>query len=469
MIKTEQIIEITLKELPHFEVEEIPPVISAAEYESRLTRVREKMQDRNLTHLVIYADREYFSNVEFFTGFDPRFEEALLIIEKEDLPTLVAGNEGLWYAEACPLELKKELYQDFSLQGQPRSKSQILEQIFAQTGIKENSKVGVIGLKYYGTGRAEDKYIIDIPAYIVDVLRTIAGKENVINTADIMKDPEEGLRAVGLSSTEIALAEIASTEASLGLENFLINFRVGMTEMEASKLLKLDGSPLPVHPNVNFGEKNVLLGVASPTYTQKAELGEVMNVSNNRRRALVARLGVIASKPEELKPEMKGIVESFYKPYFAALVNWYETIGIGVTGGEVYAKTMALIGDEKFGVGLNPGHLIHTDEWVNTPFFKDSPYVLKSGMLIQCDIIAMPGGEYVGVHIEDGIALADASLREEIKLKYPESWQRILARRKFMQGILGVKIREEVLPLSNWQLMLNPYMLNPKVVLAVER
>jgi hypothetical protein len=101
---------------------------------------------------------------------------------------------------------------------------------------------------------------------------------------------------------------------------------------------------------------------------------------------------------------------------------------------------MALIGDEKFGVGLNPGHLIHTDEWVNTPFFKDSPCVLKSGMLIQCDIIAMPGGEYVGVHIEDGIALANASLREEIKSKYPKSWQRIIARRKFMQETLGDRV-----------------------------
>jgi hypothetical protein len=52
----------------------------------------------------------------------------------------------------------------------------------------------------------------------------------------------------------------------------------------------------------------------------------------------------------------------------------------------------------------------------------------------------MPGGEYVGVHIEDGIALANASLREEIKSKYPKSWQRIIARRKFMQETLGDRV-----------------------------
>ncbi len=468
MVTAEQIREITLEKLPHLEVEEAPPIVTAAEYETRIERARAQMKAEHLTHLLIYADREYFSNLEFFTGHDPRFEEALLIIGTVGV-TLVVGNEGLAYAEACPLKLNKVLYQEFSLQGQPRNKGKQLDEILAAAGIGNTSRVGVVGLKYYIHDQTEAKRRLDIPAYIVDLLRELVGAKQVVNATALMKQAETGLRAAGLSSTELVLAEIASTEASLGLENFLNNFRVGMTEMEASKLLNLDGSPLPVHPNVNFGRENVLLGVASPTYTKRAELGEVMNVCNNRRRALVARLGVIAAKPEELKPEMQGIVETFYKPYFAAMVNWYEAVGIGVTGGEVYDRTMALIGDEEFGVGLNPGHLIHTDEWVNTPFFKDSPYRLQSGMLIQCDTIAMPGGDYVGVHVEDGIALADAGLRAEIKTEYPQSWARIMVRRQFMTETLGVKLREEVLPLSNLQLTLHPYMLNPHVILAVKR
>lgn len=38
-----------------------------------------------------------------------------------------------------------------------------------------------------------------------------------------------------------------------------------------------------------------------------------------------------------------------------------------------------------------------------------------------------------------------------------------------MTETLGVKLREEVLPLSNLQLTLHPYMLNPHVILAVKR
>ncbi len=469
MVSAEQIVEITLEELPHLEVEEIPPVVTAEEYESRIEKARQKMEAQNLTHLVVYADREYFANIEFFTGYDPRFEEALLVIGLEGDPTLVVGNEGMDYAAACTVRLNKVLCQDFSLQGQPRNEGQPLTVIFPQIGIGKASRIGVVGMKYYFEDKEEDPYRLDIPAYMVDLLRSLAGKEKVVNATAIMKHPEEGLRAVGLSSTELALAEIASTEASLGLANFLNNLRLGMTEMEASKLLQLDGNPLPVHPNINFGRQHVMMGVASPTYTKRAELGEVMNVSNNRRRALVARIGVIARGPEDLKPEMKTIVDDFYKPYFTAMVNWYETVGLGVTGGEVYDRTMSIIGTKEFGVGLNPGHLIHTDEWVNTPFFKGSPYQLKSGMLIQCDTIAMPGGKFVGAHVEDGIALADAALRAELKAKYPKSWERIMFRRKFMQETLGVNLREEVLPLSNLQFTLHPYMLNPKVILAVKR
>ena len=38
------------------------------------------MEERKLTHLVVYGDREHFANLAYLTGFDPRFEEAVLIV-----------------------------------------------------------------------------------------------------------------------------------------------------------------------------------------------------------------------------------------------------------------------------------------------------------------------------------------------------------------------------------------------------
>jgi hypothetical protein len=56
------------------------PEPTVAELEERLGRCRRLMAASGLTHLVIYGDREHFANLMYLTHFDPRFEEALLII-----------------------------------------------------------------------------------------------------------------------------------------------------------------------------------------------------------------------------------------------------------------------------------------------------------------------------------------------------------------------------------------------------
>ena len=53
-------------------------------------------------------------------------------------------------------------------------------------------------------------------------------------------------------------------------------------------------------------------------------------------------------------------------------------------------------------------------------------------MAFQVDIIPATGTDYFTTNIEDGIALADASLREAFAGAHPEAWSRIEARRAFM-------------------------------------
>jgi hypothetical protein len=50
------------------------------EYQVRIDALRSAMDRRGLTHLVVYGGRERFANLAYLTGFDPRFEEAVLII-----------------------------------------------------------------------------------------------------------------------------------------------------------------------------------------------------------------------------------------------------------------------------------------------------------------------------------------------------------------------------------------------------
>ena len=88
---------------------------------------------------------------------------------------------------------------------------------------------------------------------------------------------------------------------------------------------------------------------------------------------------------------IRDYVEKLAAPYFACAADWYETIGIGVTGGEMDALVKRHLGDPFFGVGLNPGHLIHLDEWMNTPIYPGSSERLQSGQAIQIDIIPATG------------------------------------------------------------------------------
>jgi hypothetical protein len=170
---------------------------------------------------------------------------------------------------------------------------------------------------------------------------------------------------------------------------------------------------------------------------------------------------------KELPAGIADYVEKLVRPYFEAAAAWYETIGIGVEGGAIYDAVMSRLGDPFFGVGLNPGHLIHLDEWVHSPIRQYGDIRLASGMALQCDIIPATGTAYFTSNIEDGIALADEALRSEIRGKYPECWQRIERRRAFMARELGIKLKPEVLPFSNIPAWLPPFWLAPEKIMSM--
>src|SRR5262249_18321563 len=63
--------------VPELLVPEEQPVLPPAEYKRRLDALRRRV---SADAIVVYADREHFANLAFFSGFDPRFEEAILVL-----------------------------------------------------------------------------------------------------------------------------------------------------------------------------------------------------------------------------------------------------------------------------------------------------------------------------------------------------------------------------------------------------
>lgn len=65
-------------EWPEFGLADFPGPPAPDELETRLSRLRNEMRQRGLTHLAVYGDREHMANLMYLVHFDPRFEEALL-------------------------------------------------------------------------------------------------------------------------------------------------------------------------------------------------------------------------------------------------------------------------------------------------------------------------------------------------------------------------------------------------------
>jgi hypothetical protein len=78
--------------LPEFGLPREQPIIPAATHEARIAAARQRSAAAGYDALLVYADREHFANMAYLTGFDPRFEESLLILTEDKL-TLLVGNE----------------------------------------------------------------------------------------------------------------------------------------------------------------------------------------------------------------------------------------------------------------------------------------------------------------------------------------------------------------------------------------
>ncbi len=445
---------LTSLELPDFGGPDADPGLPPALYEDRLEAIRERADARGYDRLVVYADREHSANLAFLTGFDPRFEEAILVVGPTGRPTILVGNECLGMARAAPLSLNAELFQDLSLPSQPRDRSRPLATLLGDAGIGPGSTIGVVGWKTLA-----DRTILEAPAFLVDELRRLAGATGTVeNATDLLIDPAEGMRVIN-EAEQLAAFERAACRTSQGVRQVLFGLRPGMTEREAVRLLDWDGTPLSCHLMLSSGPR-ASLGLLSPG-DRTIDRGDRFTVAFGIWGALNCRAGFVADGAQELPMSTRDYVERLVGPYFEAVAEWYAALRVGQVGGVLHEIIARRLGDPFFGIFLNPGHQIHLDEWVNSPFFAGSTIELRSGMALQVDIIPATGGEYFTTNLEDGIALADRALRDDIATRFPDTWARIEARRRFMRDQLGIELHPDVLPFSNIPGYLVPFLLRP--------
>ena len=178
-------------DLPDFGMPKVEPRVSGENYQTRLEKLYEAAEAAEFKSFVVYGDREHGSNLAYLTGYDPRFEESMLIMDVASRKsTLMMGHEGLGYFPVSPVKesLRPVLYPSFSLMAQDRSTTRPISIILMEAGIENGDRVGVAGWKYYTEKEtANPEYWLEAPSYIVDALREAVGKRNVVNANRLLR------------------------------------------------------------------------------------------------------------------------------------------------------------------------------------------------------------------------------------------------------------------------------------------
>src|ERR1700728_2598702 len=329
--KTHRLIEV---EWPEFGPAERPRAVEVAELEGRLKALRTAMASVGLSHVVVYADREHFANLTYLTNFDPRYEEAILIVARDGKALVVVGNECEGYLSVSPLhtagKLRSERFQPFSLLNQPRDASRKMRDIFASEGIGKTAKVGCIGWKYFADSEHPDGiHAVDLPCYLVDTLRDLAGREAVVNATALMMHPGYGLRTQ-CSPSDIAYFEYTSVLASEGMKRMLFGLRPGMTDNELAGLCGYNGEPFSCHMTL-VTQANRNLGLSGPVGAHIAlESPLATNIAYWGSNS--CRAGWVAGSAQDLVPAARDYVDAFGGPYFEVMAGWVGRIIISTPG-----------------------------------------------------------------------------------------------------------------------------------------
>ena len=433
--------------IPEFGADAAPPVIPADTYAARCDAARERA---GTEWLVVYGDREHFANLAFLSGFEPRFEEALLLLGPGGRRVLLTGNECEPYAAIARLPgMAVLLCQSLSLMGQDRSRKPSLPAVLREAGIARGCSVGLVGWKYLETEEwAEAAPSFFAPAIVVDSLRLVAGV--VRDATDVLMDPQNGLRSV-IDADQIAAFEWAATRSSLAVWRIVAGSRADESEHSAASRMGYQGDPVNAHFMLSAtapGEPVIGLRSPSPRVMRR---GDGVTTAVSFWGGLSSRAGLLDDQGDAFL--------ALAKSYFSGLARWYETADIGVAGGAVYdavAETLAAGGLRS---ALNPGHLTGHEEWSHTPIRPGSTETIASGMPFQVDIIPTRLPEGAALNCEDAVTFADAALRDELRARHPGTHARMVARRHFMRDALGVAVKESVLPLSAIPLCLPPFWL----------
>lgn len=447
---------------PPLDTADEPPKIPPEAYERRIEALLAAVA---ADWIVVYGDREHVGNLAFMCGFDARFEEAMLVLGGGKRRLLV-GTEGVGYSQNVPIPVDVVWVPTFSLFGIDRSGAKTLAQALAEGGIGAGQRVAVIGWKVLESSEWNAPVpALCAPAFIVDTLRHLVGDQGYVADATrVLTDVQTGLRMHN-SADQLAFFEYGSSRASANVAQIIRAAKTGVSERALMSAITYRGEPFSYHPIITSGD-DIPNGLRSPT-GRIVELGDAVFATIGMWGGNCGRGGLVAASEADYRPENAGYLENVAIPYWETIVAWWESVHIGVIGGDITQTLTAMCEQRGFRPILGVGHMMDWEDWPNTPFRMGSTDSIRSGMIVACDIFRNQNRAQVMAHCEDTLAIADEPLRAELAERYPDVWARIVARRTFMREQLGINVHDDLLPFTVAPAYFVPFWLSSDMGLRV--
>ena len=275
--------------LPPLDVPDVQPAIAGAEYDARIRALAERVEaDR----IVVYGDREHFANLAFFCGFDPRFEEALLVVgggearaaggergslvcvardrrrRRRPLPLALADGSGPEWRPAprrCPRATRGSRAEQRRL------------------GRLEGARAERVGAR---------RRAIAAPAFIVDTRPPPDRTGRRSHRPDACRHRARRRSADVSSADQIAAFEWAAARSSRAVARVVLAARPGVTAQQAAGAMGYEGEPLSVHTMFSSGPE-VAVGLRSPT-ARRSSSAMPRRLQSASGAGLCCRAGLVA-------------------------------------------------------------------------------------------------------------------------------------------------------------------------------
>ena len=427
----------------------------------RKDKVIKKIKEANLDKLIIYCDVEHAGNFMYLVGFYTRFEEALLIIDKSGEITLLLGNENLNKYTKSRCKAKAIHVSLFSLPNQPNRNDKTLKELLIEAGIEANDKIGLVGWKLF-TSSVEKEEMFDLPHFIVHTLSTIVNTK--LKNATSLFIGEEGVRCTN-NANEIAHYEYGSALSSNCILDAMNKIKIGISEYEIGDCLNRYGQHNSVTLIASSGERFVK-GNMFPT-NKKVQLQDTISITTGFAGGSSSRAGYAVNDESQLPEKAANYMDEMVKPYCYTYAKWLEQIRVGMKGKDMYNFVESIFPKKEYGWNLCPGHLVAEEEWLSSPIYDNSEEILMSGMIFQIDIIPSRPG-MGGISGESTIVIADQELQKQIQKDYPQMWNRMMERRRYLKEELHINVHDDVLPMCNSVAYIRPFLLNKKKAMCLK-